>query len=180
MSPRKDSPLTIEYLLLGLLDQGPNHGYHLYKELDRFEGVRLVWHIKQGKLYALLDRLESDGLLKAKLISNQEYPTRKEYSLTDHGRMVYQDWIHSPVKHGREMRQDFLARLYFARTSGKEAARRLLEEQFANCLKWLAEFQVKSDEMDESRDYERAVFQFRMMQTEAMMKWLNNQINELR
>jgi PadR family transcriptional regulator, regulatory protein AphA len=119
MSPRKDSPLTIEYLLLGLLDQGPNHGYHLYKELDRFEGVGLVWHIKQGKLYALLDRLETEGLLEAKLISNQEYPPRKEYSLTEHGKMVYQNWMQSPVNHGREMRQDFLARYYFAQNSSK-------------------------------------------------------------
>jgi hypothetical protein len=54
-----------------------------------------------------------------------------------------------------------------------------VKEQINICLKWLAEFQTKSDKLDDSRHYEKTVFQFRISQTEAMLQWLNNQITEL-
>ena len=179
MSPRKDSPLTMEYILLGLLNQNPSHGYQLYKDLDRFEGVGLVWHIKQGKLYALLERLVEEGLLESNLLPVQEYPPRKEFSLTGLGVKVYREWINTPVAHGREMRQDFLARFYFAKLSGNETLRTLLESQIKNCEGWLLDLRNRVDNLDVTQAYEKTVFAFRMAQTEAMLTWLQICLKDL-
>lgn len=179
MSPRKDTPLTMEYILLGLLNQNPSHGYLLNKELDRFQGVGLVWRIKQGKLYALLDRLEGEGLIRSKLLPVNEYPPRKEFSLTAQGKKAYEKWMKSPVEHGREMRQDFLARLYFARLAGVETARELLTGQITNCEGWLRDLHQAVEGLDPTLTYERSVFTFRISQTEAMEAWLNSCLNEL-
>jgi DNA-binding PadR family transcriptional regulator len=178
MSPRKYTPLTIEYILLGLLNQNPSHGYLLNKELDRFKGVGLVWNIKQGKLYALLDRLEEEGLIQSRLLSTHEYPPRKEFSLTPLGIKVYHQWMQTPVEHGREMRQFFLARLYFAKLTGAETARELLIGQISKCDGWLHDLQQAHDSLDASQTYEKSVYEFRISQTGAMHEWLKTCLSE--
>ena len=61
MSPMVSSPLTTEHALLGFLHQQPTHGYEIHRRLSDSEGLGLVWHVKQNKLYALLAKLESKG-----------------------------------------------------------------------------------------------------------------------
>ncbi len=76
--PRQTSPLSIEYVLLGFLEKEPVHGYDLYKRLSSFKSVGLVWHIKQSQLYALLERLEEEGLVTSTNI-RLVTPNRKQY-----------------------------------------------------------------------------------------------------
>ena len=74
MSPRRQSPLTNEYILLGFLHQQSGYGYDIYKELNGLVGLALVWHVKQSQLYALLDKLEMDGLLKSAIRDRRPTP----------------------------------------------------------------------------------------------------------
>ena len=59
---KSQAPLSLEHILPGLLCLGPAHGYDLYKKINNFEGISLVWHIKQSLLYAVLDKLEIEWL----------------------------------------------------------------------------------------------------------------------
>lgn len=61
MSPRHPSVATLEFVLLALLDQKPMHGYELYQELCGLQGVSQIWNIKQGTLYAMLNKFEEQG-----------------------------------------------------------------------------------------------------------------------
>ena len=48
--------------LLGFVRQQPSHGYDIYRQLMQSPELRLIWRVKQSRLYALLARLEEAGL----------------------------------------------------------------------------------------------------------------------
>jgi len=175
---RSSAPLALEYVLLGILDQNPMHGYDLFRRLNSINGIRLIWNLKQSLLYALLDKLESDGLLSGQVIAGESRPSRREYSLTPAGREAFHAWMHSPVEHGRQMRQDFLARLYFAIQAGNETALGLIDQQKQLCLRWQEEIQSSCRESTGS-NFDRFVLSFRLSQVQSMLDWLENCTREL-
>ena len=179
MSPRKNSLQTIDIILLGLLSRQRMHGYDLYKELTRLEGVGMIWRIKQSLVYAILDKLEREALLEGQRVQAETRPDRKEYHLTPAGNEVFYQWVSHPVQHGREMRQGFLARLYFARFISNRAVLDLLDGQRSACKQWLVDFNLAVSKMNDDQIFEKLVIQFRIQQTEAMLKWLDTCQNQL-
>ena len=174
MSPRPSIPLTHEYILLGLLHQRPMHGYDLHKEIASREGIAVIWSVKQSQLYALLDKLESQGLLTSTLVPGEAHPSRKEFQPTEAGQKVLDTWMHNPVRHPREMRQDFLARLYFASQTSPQAAAHLIHQQQAVCRDWLHGLQQQAQDLGEDRYYEQIVYDFRATQITGMLEWLSS------
>lgn len=170
---RSQTPLSLEYILLGFLYQDPIHGYDLYKKISNFEVISLVWHIKQSKLYAQLDKLEENGLLTSNMVPGEAHQMRKEYRITAVGKQAFLAWATSPVSHGRDMRQEFLAKLYFARRSGVLVSLELIEEQKAVCAEWLSNLQLNISKTMDEQYFERIVFQYRIAQTQAMLDWLD-------
>lgn len=173
MSPRQQAPLSTEYILLGLVAQGPVHGYDLHKQLATLDGLSAIWHVKQSQLYALLDKLEVMGFLQSVSTPGVASALRKQYHLTENGRQAFDTWLVSPVQHGREMRQGFLARLYFARISGVSAVRQLIDAQYRTCLGWQYDIQSELDALSDPASFQRVVNLFRMNQINAMLNWLD-------
>ena len=173
MSPRKQSPLTLEFVLLGLLEIQPMHGYDLYKALNRLEGVGLVWRIKQSQLYALLERLDGDGMLDGRIIPGDNRPDRREFSLTSEGHRRFETWRSSPVQHIRDIRQEFLARLYFAILNGKDTARMLISVQRDACRGWLDDLNIQAAGLGTGQVYDGMVYRYRISQARATLEWLD-------
>lgn len=170
--PRQQSPLSIEYVLLGFIDQHPIHGYDLYKKITQFDAISLVWYIKQSQLYALLDRLEEEGLIVSSMIQGDSHPNRKEYSLTSVGKQTFYAWRRSPVEHGREIRLELLAKIYFALQSSPDELIDLFEAQKEKCFEWLHESENSLMQLTDSQVYEQIVFQYRIAQIQATIQWL--------
>jgi PadR family transcriptional regulator AphA len=179
MSPRRSAPLALEYVLLGLLDRQPMHGYDLYKEITTQPEIALVWSVKQSQLYALLDKLEERGLLASTLIPGEVHPNRKEFHPTPEGHKAFLDWMQSPVHHGRDMRQEFLARLYFAFRNGKENALELLRQQRQVCLSWKGRLERQFQAQEGQNPFARLIFDYRLGQINAMLDWLETCGKEL-
>ena len=118
MSPRRASPLALEFILLDLVDQKPRHGYEIHKELVRLEGIGLVWRLNQSQLYALLDKLETRGMLEGQVLEGENRPDRREMRLSAEGKKQLEEWADLPVESQRFMRQEFLAKLYHVHRRG--------------------------------------------------------------
>ncbi|SHL08409.1 PadR family transcriptional regulator [Rhodothermus profundi] len=161
----------IDFVLLGLLAPGPRHAYALYQELRRPDGLWLVWRLKLPRLYAILDRLERAGLIRSELVAQSRRPTRRVFHLTPDGAARYQQWRTEPVRHGRDIRQVFLAKLYLARRDGLEIARTLLENQQTLCREWLATLRAASPPPHSFAD---AVWRYRVGYVEALLNWLQD------
>ena len=168
----------MEYTLLGLLAEQPMHGYDLHKALLRMEGIGLVWRIRQAALYAALDRLAVEGLVKAHP-SEGQLITRKELSLTPAGRNAFDQWRATPVGHPRQMRQEFLARLFFAQRDSVQQAQQLIRAQMTECQQWLDGLENQLGKLPESAHYESWVFRFRIASITAMQSWLNGVASSL-
>jgi DNA-binding PadR family transcriptional regulator len=166
------SSLTIEHALLGFVYERPTHGYEIYQQLSEPTGLWQVWRLKQSQLYALLTKLEEVGYLIATLQPQDARPPRKIYSLTESGRAAFLRWLNSPVGHGRQIRVEFRAKLYFAYRQGPDVAFRLIEQQLAACQTWLADMQQQTLYALDSQPFTYAVHQFRLSQLESFLAWL--------
>ena len=138
---RERTRLKHEYFLLGLLYRQPRHGYDLMKAVQQSPGLSAIWFVKPGRIYALLDRLEKAGMITAVQIESHNAPSRKQYSLTQEGETAFLEWVMQPVRHGRDMRLLFPARLYFALQLGKGHAQELIAAQSQVCTEWLEAYQ---------------------------------------
>jgi PadR family transcriptional regulator AphA len=172
MSPSPPAPLSIEWSLLGFLAEQPMHGYEICQRLSQAAELGLVWHLKQGRLYALLTRLEERGYIDYTLELQDSRPPRKVYALTPEGRAALDAWRQSPVTHGRDFRLEFLAKLYFAQREGEAMLRALFEAQRSLCQCWLERQQAALDAL-EPGTFEWLVYRFRLGQVQAIVQWLD-------
>jgi DNA-binding PadR family transcriptional regulator len=164
----------LELALLGLLRTHPRHAYDLHQVLQRTEALGIVWHLKQGHLYALLAKLEEAGYVASTLEPHGPRPPRKMLSLTARGREAFTQWLERPVEHGRDFRLEFLAKLYFAAQEGEAAIGPLIERQRMACREWLEELRQQIDAVSAEHPFERLVLQFRFSQLEAILSWLDS------
>lgn len=148
------------------------HGYDLYRQISEMEAIPRIWNLKQSMLYALLDKLEERDYLNCTVIPGETRPSRKQYYLTDAGREAFEAWRSSPVRHGRDMRQDFIARLYFAGRENEEGARSLIDQQQKCCEDWLTDFQKQTEALPADARYDRLIIAFRYHQVKGMLDWL--------
>lgn len=169
--PRASKPFTLELAVLGVLDRTPMHGYNLCKAIQQLDGFDMIWKIKQSALYALVEKLEARGLLESDRVPGGTHPSRKVLRVTPAGRMALDAWMDSPVESVRHMRQDFFGRLYFARLSGPERARRLLQGQRKACEGWLDNIQGKL--ALENGEHLQLVLSHRLQIVKATLAWLD-------
>jgi DNA-binding PadR family transcriptional regulator len=165
-------PFQVEGILLGLIVEAPMHGYDLYKFLRESGGLSLVWHINQSNLYALLDKFLKEGYLTSELIIIENSHSRKDFSITPKGLEVFRRWMQEPVLRGRDMRQLFMAKLYFALKDGKTTASQLVEAQYQLGLEWKNEIQSKLDILNSNQKFENLVLQSRMVQVSGWLQFL--------
>ncbi len=173
MSPMVKLPLTLEHALLGLLAQRPMHAYEMYQTLKEAHALGLIWRLKQSQLYALLARLEEAGYVAAVTELQGTRPPRKILHLTPSGHDAFHRWLRTPVAHGREFRQEFLAKLYFAQQDGPDTLAVLTDNQRHACQDWLRDLE-RSAAATTQHSYDWLVLQFRIGQVQAILSWLDS------
>ena len=173
MSPKRKTLLAIEHALLGFIQEQPLHGYEIHQQLQAAQALGLVWHLKQAHLYALLSKLETDGLIAAELIPQDARPPKRLLHLTSSGREAFNTWLATPVTHGRDLRIEFLAKLFWAQKLSTAATERLIAAQREECRAWLTEIQTELERLTGTQPYAALVLEFRRGQIEAMLAWLD-------
>jgi DNA-binding PadR family transcriptional regulator len=104
--------LSIKYAILGLLADGPLHGYGLKAayEGELVPGAAL----NIGQVYPALNRLQAEGHVTAEVVSQSERPDRKVYTLTDAGRRELEAWLGSPSRPDLDLRNETFLKLMLA------------------------------------------------------------------
>ena len=164
--------LTLEYILLGLLREQPDHGYALFERVQSTPELSLIWQVKRSKLYYLLEKLADEGLLSSQVEQGEGYPDRKIYHLTESGRDAFQRWLLEPVSVSRYVRIAFLSKLYFALQMERNVPQGLIASQLAVCQRWLEDLERQEAEVPAGDFISRQVFRFRIGQISAMISWL--------
>jgi PadR family transcriptional regulator AphA len=165
---KSQSPFPLEKALLGFLMQGPAHGYALHQRAESELGR--IWYMGMSNVYATLKDLEEAGQVESSL-EEGSYPPRRVYAITSEGRESFLGWIREPVPAVRDMRVEFLAKLYFFHTLNLEGVGRLLEAQRAVYQEQLERLELRAAEGTEDV-FEGAVTDFRRRRVQTTIDWL--------
>jgi DNA-binding PadR family transcriptional regulator len=167
-----------EYAILGLLAEEPRHGYDLTRVFAFDTELGQVCHLEMSMLYALLKKLERDGLIDPHPEAVSPNKIKRIYRLTEAGQQAFTDWVERPVEKTREIRLNFLVKLYFARRESEAAARQLLDEQLAHSQSALKRLLQERQEAIEQglpeTHFGRMVLELRIKQNEAVVGWLED------
>jgi len=130
-----DAQLSLtEYAVLGLLAEGPTHGFAISRELAPSGEVGRVLTVRRPLTYRALDRLVVNGL--ATPVHSEPGdggPQRLVHKATPAGKRRLKQFLGEPVRHVRDMRIEFQLKLILLQRSGSsplaliEKQRRLLE-----------------------------------------------------
>src|SRR6202022_2409833 len=95
------------YVIFGLLDSKPMHGYEMFQQFESGILGQIV-RLEMSQMYAFLKKLERLGYIEAELEAQGVRPPRKIFHLTQEGRATFHAWLTTPVERPREIRLLFL------------------------------------------------------------------------
>jgi DNA-binding PadR family transcriptional regulator len=159
-----------DYPVLGVLFRGPAHGYDICRELRDRLGE--VWRLRTSHIYALLAGLEKDGLACHERVDQETRPAKKVFSITDEGRLAFLVWVRSPVTNVRDIRLEFLAKLYFSKFDSPTALADLVSNQLTVCR---SNMRRLTNSRRLCKTYtERAALDYRLAMLKAVEAWLHS------
>jgi PadR family transcriptional regulator AphA len=158
-----------ENALLGILMTGPKHGY----ELHGYMSARMneFWQLSMSQIYALLKRLENEGMVESKREWQESRPAKKIFSLTQTGKRRFLSWVQSPVQHVRDFRIEFMAKLFFIRELQLRQGDSLIDRQIEVLQEKIGGIEGAKEKITDG--FERVLFSFKTAQTSAVLKWLH-------
>ena len=111
-----------ELAVLGLLAwAGESSGYELHKRAAR--SVAFIWAPARSQLYAVLKRLDADGLVRGRRVKQSDRPDKRLFSLTEGGRETLAAWLGRVEPIEPEDRDGVLLKVFFAAHGDVEAGR---------------------------------------------------------
>lgn len=176
----RDRLSPAEFTLLGLIaladsPDGTIHGYDLNRQLTSGATGEII-RLEPGMLYHYLKKLAKRQLITTTVVPQEGKPDRHLHAITGSGRARFDAWMAEPVQATREMRLDFLLKLWFARQTSPDLALHLVRGQrdVLQRLVWSLEAQLARTpaESDDGR-FARKVIDLRLAQNRAAIDWLD-------
>jgi DNA-binding PadR family transcriptional regulator len=127
----------LKYALLGLLAQGPRHGYDLKNAFETMLGG--TWPLNIGQVYTTLSRLERDGLVESKVVHQDLLPDRKVYSLTSAGQEELDRWLTEPTRGTIRLKDEFFIKLLVHQLVASDGSPALIWKQRQVYMQTLAQ-----------------------------------------
>ena len=171
------STVSIRHFILGLLNRQPMSGYDIKSFLKS-----LSWLIDSpsfGSLYPALHALLENGLVTVEVVSRQDKPPRKIYSITESGRQVLQEWLGQPIGSGVSLKA-FLMRLVLASNLSQAGLVAYLEQRRTQVAAHQLDLEQTARVMDEGMDLgERLVLEYGLAMAAAELDWLDSTLAQL-
>jgi len=159
--------MSVSRVLLGILAEGPAHGYDLKHAHDRrFPGAK---PLAFGQVYAALAKLEKDHLVEVVERAREAGPDRMTYAITDTGREALAGWLSSTEPAGPYSADDLVRKTVTALRLGRDAAGYLTTQRKVHlaAMKGLLDLQTASDEVAA-----RIVIDHAVEHLDADLRWL--------
>jgi DNA-binding PadR family transcriptional regulator len=171
--PKAKNFLTpAEYAVLGLVRRKPAYGYELQRQLSGKQGLGLVCPVEPAMVYAILKSLAGLELVDAEW-DTSSYPPKAVHSVTLEGEEAFERWLRRPVGRMREVRQDFLIKLYFALAEDRALARDLIREQVDVCRAYAEEAERELIAV-ERQSFEAVALGSKLTAAQLTLAWLGD------
>ncbi|MDY6861833.1 MAG: helix-turn-helix transcriptional regulator [Thermodesulfobacteriota bacterium] len=157
------------YALLGILMTGLKHGYDIHNyfctHLNQF------WYLGMSQIYALLKRMEKDGMVASTQKLQETRPPKRIFSITKKGKDSFVSWVQSPVEHIRDIRIEFMAKLFFIKRLKLDNGGDLISKQIDVCQKKIGLIEKRGD-LDKD-GFQIILLNFKIARIKATIEWLN-------
>jgi tRNA (adenine37-N6)-methyltransferase len=133
--PTRTHPSLPEWAALGLLCEGPRHGWAIARELAPAGEIGRVYSCTRPLVYRALGQLREAGLVEEKgTAASDEGPARTTLAASRRGRAAFRAWRDVTVEHVRDLRSELMLKLLFHDRAGTDPAT-LLREQAASLIR---------------------------------------------
>jgi DNA-binding PadR family transcriptional regulator len=168
--------MPAEHALLGLLavEGGSGHGYDLARKFQRNEPLGEILRLEPGMLYHHLKKLERSGWVTVTVAPQGNRPPRQVYHLTDVGQEELDRWLTEPVGRTREIRLEFLVKLFFVRQLAPDRTDDLISEQRAMFARLSQRLEEQIGAASAHSDFHKDVLRLRLLETNAAIAWLDS------
>lgn len=112
--------MSVPHAVLGLLQQGPRHGYDLKRLVDRYFAPDHP--VAFAQIYATLARLEARGRVRLESVERAEGPDRRRYAITDEGLDELERWFMVPLDPEPHLQAALYTKVVLAILSGRPVA----------------------------------------------------------
>src|ERR1700742_3317337 len=109
---RRGASSPVTGALLGLLLERPGYGYELAQRLNERMGP--TWKLTPSSIYPVLERLESEQLVRRTVEDMAGRPRQRErvmYHATDAATGAFEEWLGRPARRG-PIRTQLLGRVW--------------------------------------------------------------------
>jgi DNA-binding PadR family transcriptional regulator len=172
--------MSIKHTILGLLANGPLHGYELKAAFERDvvpwpledkEGTSLNF----GQVYTALDRLKDDGLVQAQTVAQEKQPDKKVYALTEAGRKELHDWLSRPSRPNLDLRNETILKLMLARRLPDVNPREVIDQERRACFAKLKDVtNARAETADQGGVAMWLLLDLAVRRLQAFLEWLDH------
>lgn len=157
--------------MLGLLMEGPSHGYGLHQRL--LADLGNVWRLSQSQSYSVLKRLEERGEITSRRRKQQKLPARQVLHITAAGRKRFLQWLQAePASSARAVRLEFLSRLYFAKLLWPKRVGQIYAAQAREVSRAIRHLRHQITQTPSDQAFNRLSLDLRLRQMELVRAWL--------
>ena len=163
------------YAILGMLLDGPCSGYEIKALMNR--STIYFWREFDSTIYPMLKILAKEGKAAATAV-NVGKKKKDVFSITDAGRIEFQNWLESPTANDTP-RNEFLLKLFFAKD--EKDMNRLFEERLKKVENTYEEYRKIEDRLEKLGDYPQKAIRLKSLrygiaQLALEIKWLKGEI----
>ena len=178
--------MSFKFALLGLLADGPRHGYELKAtyESQLLPSVKLNY----GQVYTTLERLSREGLVNCEMVNQTERPDKKVYAITGDGLDQLHEWLMSPSAQEVDLRDATMLKLLLTnqmkpRKKGRKgiSALDVLASERRACMDRLHEYSMTRVESVKRKESAETilVLDYAILRLESFLKWFDRCEEEL-
>lgn len=130
-------------------------------------------------IYAILRSLTGLDLIDGTW-DETAYPRKAVYTVTDAGNATFERWLRRPVTRIREVRHDFMVKLYFALQEDPQLARDLLRRQIDVLREYIEEAERAEHAHDAPpSDFDAIALASRTAAGHSTLQWLEDSLAAL-
>ncbi|MCU7821079.1 PadR family transcriptional regulator [Kitasatospora sp. DSM 101779] len=120
--------MALRNAVMAALLEGEASGYDLAKEFDA--SVANFWMATPQQLYRELDRMEAEGLVRARVVEQERRPNKRLFSLTEAGRRQLREFTAEPLRPGA-IRDELMVKVRAVDAGDAGAVRAAIAERIA-------------------------------------------------
>lgn len=128
-----------------------------------------VTNASYGTLYPTLHRLLTEGAVVVEEVPQKGRPSKKVYSITDHGRRELENWLKEPAA-ADQVRREFLLKLYLAKDLPAQHLLKLITNRRDEIEATLQTLRAEKEGV--SNPYQAWVVDYSLSLCEAEIDWL--------